>query len=333
MTKWLGIDVGGANLKVADGDQFAKSTPFELWRQPDRLADAIATLLKDAPQFDFLAATMTGELADCYETKSAGVRHITECLSQANAGRRLAVYCIDGEFRKPEQVMETLLLAAASNWHALARHAARQLPGGTGVVVDVGSTTSDIIPVVQGAVATTSSTDTDRLLAGELVYSGAERTPLCAIVRELPYRGHICPVSAELFATTLDVYRVLGTVSETSRGTADGRSTSVEHCVDRLARQICADRQSFTLADAVEASHYVKQTQLEAISRAINKVAKGLTSGHVPAVVSGSGEALARDALSLAGVADKVVSLSAYYGVQHSHCAAAAAVACLAGRS
>ncbi|WP_425399122.1 hydantoinase/oxoprolinase family protein [Aeoliella sp.] len=330
MTKWLGIDVGGANLKLADGRNYAHSSPFELWRHRDTLADAIESLLADAPAFDALAATMTGELADCYETKAEGVRHIAACLQRASADRQLAVYCVDGRFRDAQHVADAPLLAAASNWHALARYAARQLPERTGLVVDMGSTTTDVIPVVRGEVATASQTDTDRLLAGELVYTGAGRTPLCAIVRELPYRGRNCPIAAELFATTLDVYRVLGSVADASSPTADGRSASVANCIDRLARQVCADRESFTLEDAVEASRYVQCAQLASLRQAIDKVAQPLATSSVAAVVSGSGEAVARDALQSSDLVGEVVSLSDRIGQAQSDCAAAAAVAALA---
>ena len=68
----LAFDVGGANLKVADGLGFSVTVPFPLWRTPEQLTGALRQLVQQAPLADRFVATMTGELADCYETKSQG---------------------------------------------------------------------------------------------------------------------------------------------------------------------------------------------------------------------------------------------------------------------
>ena len=59
----------------------------------------------------------------------------------------------------PCVAIESPLLAAASNWHALARFAGRYVPRGTGLLVDIGSTTCDIIPLVDGEPASGGRTD------------------------------------------------------------------------------------------------------------------------------------------------------------------------------
>lgn len=329
MTRWLGVDVGGANLKVADGEGFANSVPFELWRQPDGLAEALRELLAQAPPFDALAATMTGELADCYQTKRDGVIHIAEALSSACTVQPLWFYGVDGKFRDPDSLRIDPLVSAASNWHALARYASRDLPLNTGLVIDIGSTTTDIIPVVNGQVATHSRTDTERLLTGELVYMGVGRTPICAAVTHVPYRGKMCPIAAELFATTADVYRLLeGT--EADAGTADGRSMSEQDCVDRLARQICADREEFSMADALAAGEHVRREQLRIIREAIGRVALRFSGRPVTVMVSGSGERLALAAAESLPSVGGVRLLSSRIGSAHSSAAAAAAVAALA---
>ncbi|WP_442481412.1 hydantoinase/oxoprolinase family protein [Aeoliella sp. SH292] len=330
MANWLGIDVGGANLKLADSHGFAASFPFELWNRRDELAETLRTLLSGAPKWDAVAATMTGELADCYETKHEGVRHITESLREALGQSPLAVYCVDGEFRAADQVLTEPSLAAASNWHALARLASRHLPARTGIVLDIGSTTTDIIPVVDGKVLTTSKTDTDRLLAGELVYTGVRRTPVCALARVLPYRGELCPVAAEFFATTVDVYRVLGDIVELEGTTADGRSLSEGHAIDRLARQVCADRMSFTHADAMAACEYLESQQVELIRAAIAKVQSRSSVPLEHVVVSGSGEWLAARVAKLVFGEHEVMSLSQQISAAASDAAAAVAVATLA---
>lgn len=329
---WLGIDVGGANLKVSDGQSQAFSQPFELWKYPDRLGEAIGELCSGLPASTGIAATMTGELADCYETKAAGVRHITAALQQGAAGRRLLIYCVDGQFRSPQEIDERPLLAAASNWHALARFATRFLPNQTGILVDIGTTTTDIIPLAKGGVATTSHNDVDRLLAGELVYCGVGRTPVCAVLDVLPLRGKECPVAAELFATTADAYCLLGDVAPSERevSSADGRPMTEAYATDRLARQVCADRDMFDINDARAASQAIKRRQLELLAVSLDRVAAKLSSEPVDVLISGSGEFLAAQLVRDHPAVRSATSLTEQLGDGPSTAAAAHAVARLA---
>lgn len=329
---WFGIDVGGANLKVSDEQSQAFSQPFELWKYPDRLGEAIAELCSGLPAGTGIAATMTGELADCYETKAAGVRHITSALQQGAAGRRLLFYCVDGQFRSPQATDQSPVLAAASNWHALARFAARFLPQQTGVLVDIGSTTTDIIPIAAGNVATASQTDVDRLLAGELVYSGVGRTPVCALLEALPWHGKLVPTAAELFATTADVYCLLGDnpTGKHDKSSADGRPMTEIYATDRLARQICADRDTFDSGDARVASAAIKRRQLELLSVALERVAAKLSSEPVDVLISGSGEFLAAQLVRDHPAVRSAISLTEQLGAGPSTAAAAHAVAHLA---
>ncbi len=330
MRRWLGIDVGGANLKAADSHGYALSIPFELWRRRDELSDALIHLVESSPSCDAIAATMTGELADCYQNKAEGVRHITDALTVAAANRRLAIYHVDGNFRDPIYTRERPGLAAASNWHALAQIASRFLPDRTGIVLDIGSTTSDVVPVDRGKVASGSRTDVDRLMASELVYTGVERTPICALVSSLPYRGGRCPVAAELFAATADVYRLLGDIQNDLTSTADGRRLDEPNCTGRLARQICADQENFGRDDALEVCHVVKETQVELLSKAIARVSTRVSNRAVAVIASGSGEFLAVEVADTHPMVRCVLPLSSHVGTQRSGAAAAYAVAQLA---
>ena len=349
--KWLGIDVGGANLKLAAVStkennaqaHYAESFPFALWKSPKELSGAIRQAIDQAPQSSGLAATMTGELADCYETKQEGVRHITAALALAAGDRKLAIYGVDGAFHDSKAIENGPLLAAASNWHALARYSGHFLPKHsflptqTGLVIDIGSTTTDILPVVSGCVATNSQTDTERLLAGELVYTGAGRTPLCALADWLPYRGSKCPTAAEWFATTADVYFLLGDykASDTSdQSTADGRAMNPTYAVDRLARQICADRSTFSHDDALTVCRHVREGQLAildtAIERVLSKLQKQIGHDQCDVVISGSGDFLARALSERQSNIGEIISLAEQTSPRVSQCAAAAAVAWLA---
>src|SRR5262245_54121389 len=134
---WLGLDIGGANLKAADGRGWACTASFALWRNPDGLADAIAALLHQSPAADSIAVTMTGELCDCYRTKAEGVRQILASVERASAGRPIYVYLVNGRFVSVVEAAAQVHLAAASNWHALARFACRYMEGRAGLLIDI----------------------------------------------------------------------------------------------------------------------------------------------------------------------------------------------------
>ncbi len=325
----LAFDVGGANIKLATNDGFTESRAFPLWKHPDRLADELKSMVADAPTCDSVVATMTGELADCYSSKRDGVRSIVEALRECGKGRPLSIYMTDGTFVGPDQACEQFMLAAASNWHALASYAAR-LTTEDAVLVDIGTTTCDIIPISEGQVVAVGRTDTERLLSQELIYAGIERTPVCAVSSTLPYRDMECPVARELFATTLDVHLVTGDIPgrPDDTATADGRPATREYAIARLARCICADASEFGDEDATELADFVSFELSELVLDAINAVSR--RSGFdadTSIILSGHGDFLLRRVLN---DQQQTTSLSDAIGPEAARCAPAYAVAKLA---
>src|SRR5262249_27130143 len=141
--------------------------------------------------------------------------------------------------------------------------AGRFAPRGPALLIDIGSTTSDIIPLRDGVPVPQGLTDPERLATGELVYTGVQRSPICALIAEAPWRGATCGVAQELFATTWDAYLMLGDLPEEpgDEATADGRPATKACAHDRLARMICADRSLFDEQDAVAMSGAVRDAQ------------------------------------------------------------------------
>ena len=226
----LGLDVGGANLKAAHADGAARSRPFALWKDPGGLAGALRDLIADMPDADLLAVTMTGELCDCFESKRQGVIAILDAVQEAAQGKPIRVWRTDGKFVDITEARKTPLQTAAANWLALATFAGRLAPEGPALLFDVGSTTTDVIPLLDGRPKPHGRTDRERLESGELVYTGVRRTPLCALAGG----------AAELFATTLDVYLLLDWIAEDAadRNTADGRPATKAAAHARLARMM-----------------------------------------------------------------------------------------------
>ncbi|MEX2316363.1 MAG: hydantoinase/oxoprolinase family protein [Pirellulales bacterium] len=330
---WLGIDIGGANLKAADGCGWARSEPFALWRDPAGLAQAICRLIDSGPAADRVAVTVTGELCDCFRTKAEGVRQILQSVVEASRGHDVRVYLTDGRLVLPDEARGRAHLAAASNWHALARFAGRFIEDGRGgLLIDIGSTTTDLVPLAKDYPCSTALTDTQRLLAGELVYTGVSRTPVCAVVDTLPFRGNQCPVATEVFATTADAYVLLGEVSERvdATWTADGRPLTGEFARERLARMICADRTQFSPAAALDAARAIRDAQIVQLRRALDQVIGSRPTPPECFVVSGSGEFLARSLIGDRYPVATVISLAERLGPGVSECAPAHALAVLA---
>ena len=328
----LGLDIGGANLKLADGLGYAQSIPFPLWQQPEQLPSALAQMLTQAPAASSLAVTITGELADCFETKSDGIETILNAVQQAAEGKTIHVYLSDGRLESVQVAQNESLLAAASNWHVLASFVTRYAAKENGLLMDVGSTTCDLIPLDQTGPCATGKIDPERLVSGELVYTGIERSPVCAVVQKLPWRDAQCPVAQELFATTADAYLLLGDLPEDPKkfNTADGRSRTIKNAHARLARAICADTTMFSLADAHRAATALAEAQLNQLTTAASKVLKRIKTTPTTIILSGHGEFLGRRLVQHLRLTGQVVSLTEKLGPQISRSACAHALAVLA---
>ncbi len=330
--KWLAFDIGGANIKAADGEGFAVSQPFPMWEDSRHLVDALRGLVALVPRVSHVVSTMTGELADCFSTKPEGVEFILNALSVAADGRHTRVYLTNGRLVSLRTALKQPLLAAASNWHALAKFAARYVPEGVGLLMDIGSTTCDLIPLVDGQPVSIGKTDTNRMINGELVYTGIQRSPVCAISQLVPWRGRKCPLAHEVFATMWDVYLTLGDLPEepNRKDTADRRPATKAAAHARLARAICADREIFSESDALAIAEALAQAQLRKIAAiAVQLIARLQQPPHT-VVISGGGEFLARRVLDELKLRSAVISLTRELGPELSQCAAAHALAVLA---
>lgn len=329
--RWLAMDIGGANIKLADGQGFAESHYFPLWQRPNKLEQELRTLIAQAPPSDHVAATLTGELADCFATREEGVRLIIDAFEKGTDHRHGRIYRLDGKIVTPQVALDDPLQCAATNWHALARFAGRFAITGPALLMDVGSTTCDLIWLEDGQPRPQATADTQRLMSGELVYTGVDRSPVCAVARSVPYRGGRCPLAHELFANMRDVYLTLGDLPEepTNNVTADGRPATREHALGRLARAICTDRTQFNESDALAAAREIAQEQLTLVSAALESVLAQHTARPGTVILSGQGEFLAERAMAAVKLECSTLSLGEKLGPKISRCAPAHALAVL----
>jgi (4-(4-[2-(gamma-L-glutamylamino)ethyl]phenoxymethyl)furan-2-yl)methanamine synthase len=329
---WLAFDIGGANLKAADGLGYAATQYFPLWQKPRQLTDTLRSMIQAAPASDHIAATMTGELSDCFSTRNEGVQFILSALSTAAEQRHIRVYQTTGQLVAPQLALRSPMQVAAGNWHALAKFCGRYAPQGLGIMIDIGTTTTDIIPLLNGQVAAQGKNDVERLQYGELVYCGVERTPLCGLAGNLPYRDNWISCANEFFATTRDVYLTLDELEAAPNdlNTANGKPATKSYSRDRLAHMVCCDRDSFDEQDALAIAQAVDRQMLAKIGSALGLVTGRFEDQVATLIISGQGEFLIRRLLDRLRLKCQLVSLAETLGPLVSRCAPAHALAVLA---
>ena len=301
----LGLDIGGANIKAADVTGRTLTLPFAIWKSPQQLAARIASISCEFPETTRLAVTMTAELADCFATKAEGVASILDQVQATHQPQAPLVWSTAADFVDCETARRQPLLVAAANWHALATWVGRNLISTSShgepsescaLLIDIGTTTTDIIPLVEGVPATLGQTDIARLQSGELCYAGVKRTPLCAVAHSVPFRDGYCTAAAELFATMLDVYLLLGDIPEDDHDleTANGRPATRAAAHDRIARLLCGDRAEVSMDEATQIARFLADVQRQRLTRALDRVLSRLPRRCETVFISGSGTFLAR---------------------------------------
>jgi len=301
--------------------------PFAIERDRAALAPLLRELARAvaAQAADVHAVTMTAELSQVFRTKRDGVAFVLDVVDIAFPGACVRVYTVDGRFVSSDAARCEPLAVAAANWAATARLVARTHPDC--LLVDIGSTTTDVIPIVGGEVVARGRTDLERLREAELIYTGALRTPVEAITSVVELDGRPTGVSAEGFAIAADVHLWLGAIAaeDYTCPTPDGRPATRAYAAERLARVVCADREMLDDAAINAIAARVADRQAERVAAAMDAVRRRHPALGL-AVVTGLGEFIAAGAARRVGLG--VASLTGLLGPAARH-APAAAVALL----
>jgi len=290
-----GYDVGGAHLKVTlaeDGRTIAvRQIPCPLWRGMQQLDAALVEAVALIARAEQHAVTMTGELCELFPDRQTGVREILSHLA-TELDADLRVYMGLRGFADTAAAMAEPAAVGSMNFLASAALVARSLPDA--LLIDMGSTTTDIIPIADGTPCPRGLTDGDRLRTGELVYTGLTRTDVSVVAQRASLGGIEQRLAAGGFANMADVRRVLGALPEgvDQHATLDGRATSVEESIARLARCFGRDTGDASLEDWRDAARDIADRQLADVRAAIDDVLAGtpLASG-APVVAAGVGAA------------------------------------------
>ncbi|MGB9177241.1 MAG: hydantoinase/oxoprolinase family protein, partial [Methanoregula sp.] len=159
------------------------------------------------------------------------------------------------------------------------------------VLVDIGSTTADIIPLNRFD-SLLGMTDIKRLQTGYLIYTGMLRTSVATLLRSVDLAGVRTPVSTEYFATSADVHLVLGHIipERYSCDTPDRKEKTCIASLRRLARVVCADLDEIGTGGAQQVAEQFWSVQRDMICSQTKKIAD--SSGAKEIIVAGIGAPL-----------------------------------------
>ena len=330
----IGWDIGGAHLKAArvkDGRVEAvvqAATP--LWLGLDSLHAAFDALNAQLGRADRHVVTMTGELCDAFPSRREGVAGLAEIAANHLSPAAPSLYAGRAGFVEIGEAASHAVDIASANWHASAAVVALKLADA--LFLDIGSTTTDIIPIVGGQVATVGYTDAERLAAGELVYTGMTRSFVMSLASRAPFRGAWTPLMNEYFASSADVHRILNDLPDDAdkMSTADGREKTVEASQARLARMVGREADEGSASEWAGLAAWFAEAQLRQITdAALLRLSRNDVAIAAPVVAAGVGESLAAEAARrlrrpCLGFSSLISAPS-----EASHCAPAVAVALL----
>jgi (4-(4-[2-(gamma-L-glutamylamino)ethyl]phenoxymethyl)furan-2-yl)methanamine synthase len=243
MSVIIGWDIGGVHLKAvrAENGQIVKAAQYAspLRSGTEVLQEALARAHDDMGRGDRNVITMTGELADTFASRRDGVEQLSRLAEREL--ENVSIYAGPSGFVTGTEARRRANEIASANWHASAAVVARRRKAA--LFIDVGSTTTDVVPIADGKVTSHGYTDAERLATGELVYTGLVRSFLMATAPRAPLNGAWTSLISENFATMADVHRILGTLPAgvDLMPTADSREKSASASRARLARMLGSD--------------------------------------------------------------------------------------------
>jgi probable H4MPT-linked C1 transfer pathway protein len=352
----IGWDVGGAHLKAALLDTNGAllqvlQVPCALWRGLPELDAAIDKILNHFEVKTALhAITMTGELVDIFANREAGVNAISALMDAKLNGlklfysgaRTLADFSC---FLTLSEVSQSWQSIASANWLASACFSARQLQtlknSNHALLVDIGSTTTDFVSLINGQPSCLGFTDAARMQSEELVYTGVIRTPLMALAQQISFNLGATSVAAEFFATSADVYRLTGDllVADDMAETADGKDKSIFSSARRIARMVGYDVEDADMITWNRLAEAFKEKQIERLTKVtmvhLDRIAKTSNVPEICIIGAGVGRFLVKQIaenmhLNYLDVSDLFnCNIASPQHSQASVCLPAYAIACL----
>jgi (4-(4-[2-(gamma-L-glutamylamino)ethyl]phenoxymethyl)furan-2-yl)methanamine synthase len=282
--------------------------------------------------------TMTGELVDCFASREQGVHEIIQTLGSLLGQQNLSIFAGESGFLAADAVTrENYMTIASANWLASAALTARRQP--CGLFVDIGSTTTDIVLIESHCLQVQGYTDYQRLISGELLYTGIVRTAVMAVAQRAEFKGQEMGLMAEYFATMADVYRLTGDLNEAhdQAETADGAPKTPQASARRLSRMTGYEFIESDWALWLEFAGFLKVRQKRLIRQAcVKHIERSRHPEQLTIIGAGVGRFLLREISDDLGMpyrdlTELVAQFVSTDSLDAADCAPAAAVAYLAG--
>lgn len=287
-----GWDIGGAHLKMAqcrDGEIIsAKIFKTSLWLGLEQTREALREIAPLRGEGNINVFTMTGELSDTFASRDAGIAGLLDFIEEEFGAANTLIYAGRSGLCDLSAARSLGSDIASANWHATASLSAKLT--GTGLFVDMGSTTTDILAFRDGVLVNDGYSDAERLLTGELVYTGFARSALIGIAALVPVRGHMTPLMNEYFANTADLGRILGTLDEADDKypSADRLPKTVAGSIQRIARMVGRDSGDLEEHEWIAIARWFSEYQLRMIHDGAFRVARKLDHA-APVIGAGIG--------------------------------------------
>lgn len=285
---YFGLDIGGANSKAAlilfkdkeIQNSFSYIEYFPFWKKtiteiPEMLNRIISNLIVKngyaLKQIDYISVTITAELSDAFKTKREGILTILKALKQVFDENKLFFIDNESNFIDYKTAKKNYLKISAANWVSTSLFLGKFMP--RCILIDGGSTTIDLIPILNSIPVAKGKDDVTRMINHELIYTGGLRATIPSITHFVPYKGNLVRISFEKFALISDVHRILNNISEKDyiNDTADNRSKSLNDCYARLSRMICMDFETISKDNLDLIAKYIYKKQLNIISMEIKE--------------------------------------------------------------
>ena len=300
MSSVIGWDIGGAHVKAALAREGRLVSVTQRACAPHEglatLERAIREALDELGAAERHRVTMTAELSDAFEDRARGVLSVAAIVAREIGGADTRFYAGPRGLVVREELAGVVESVASANWRVSAQFVAQHCA--EALFIDIGSTTTDLIPIRDGCVAALGESDSDRLARGELAYAGLSRGAPQAYAMRAPVDGCWTPLVNEGFATMADIRRLTGDLPEGECAadlapTADGRPKTIEASRARLARLVGRDAAQLDRARAVALAQFLSLAQLRVIEDQIALIlSRGAVAPGAPFVAAGVGRAL-----------------------------------------
>ncbi len=275
----LTLDIGGANTKYALflKGKLRKSRIIynPVWKKSIL---AVLRKIKRETKPEVVAATFTAELSDVFEDKEKGVLHLTKACK--NVFKDVYFLTVDKEIVRDANEPRKL---AAANFVASIYYLEKKFD--EGILLDMGSTTTDIVPFKRGK-ELYFKTDLERILNGQLVYIGFLRTPLNTIKNTIRFRNRDIRLAGEYFAITADLFRILGYKLRYTCETPDRKGKDRKSCLRRVARLLCSDVNEVESREILDVCVQIKEEILDSISNPLRNLSKkhGIEKAYIAGI-------------------------------------------------